>query len=265
MTALYFGDSESPLFGVWSQPSNGKDRDHGVVLCPPIAQEHVRTHWALRQVASALCRAGFHTFRFDWFGVGDSAGDLQDATIARWKEDLVGAAQELRDAAGVAAISLVGVRLGATVAALASEEVRPSSIVLWDPVVRGRDYLAGLGAMTRSLLTDPTRFWNVEPSRIAPRAHLVGFDFGEALFSEIERVELAPPAAISRVPVCLLRSSEDPSLTELGASLRDSRPDVTIRDTDLRSHWTNAEYIEEMLLPGDALRALTSFLEGQAL
>jgi pimeloyl-ACP methyl ester carboxylesterase len=262
MTALFFGDSGSALLGIWSQPVAGVERDHGVVLCPPIGQEHVRTHWAMRQAAAALCRAGFHCFRFDWFGVGDSAGALRDASVDRWKEDLATAAQELRDTAGVQRISLVGLRLGATIVALAGSAVRPSAVVLWDPVVDGRGHVASLRTLTREMLTDRKRYWNLDRERVPGRGELVGFDFGDRLISEIEAVEVRA-AALPAIPTCLLRSSDEPALRALGDGLR-SRADVEIRDTELRAKWTSRDDVEQLLLPGDAIRSLTAFLESHA-
>ena len=264
MTALFFGDSESALLGMWTQPPDGVGRDHGVVLCPPIGQEHVRSHWALRQLAAALGRSGFHCFRFDWFGVGDSAGALRDASIDRWKADLASAAQELRDTTGVERVSLVGLRVGASVIALAASEMRPSAIVLWDPIVDGRDYVAALRRMTHRLLADPLRYWNVDHRRRPRAGELVGFEFGDRLVGEIERLDLRAGGALPHVPLCLLRSSDDAELGGFAERLRASRRDVEVRDSELRAQWTNPDAIEQLLLPGDALRSVTGFLEARA-
>jgi pimeloyl-ACP methyl ester carboxylesterase len=274
VAALFFGDSGSPLFGVWLPPSGDIDREHGVVLCPPIAQEHVRSHWALRQAASVLSRAGFHSLRFDWFGVGDSAGELRHASIARWKGDLENASQELRDSSGVRDVSFVGLRFGGTIAALAATDQRPSSLVLWDPIVRGRDYITSLRKLTADLLADPIRYWNQTESRRAPPNELVGFDFGEELLAEIEKTDLLSDAGLSSsssssspllpsMPLCVLRSSENTStdLTDFVTELRRSHPEIVVNETELSAKWADRQAIEELLLPGDALRKLTEFLE----
>ncbi len=264
MTGLFFGDSASALFGAWSQPPDGSGRDHGVVICPPIGQEHVRTHWALRQVAAALGRAGFHCMRFDWFGVGDSAGDLRDATIARWRDDVASAAQELRDLAGVHTISLLGLRVGATVAALAAAEVRPSSLVLWDPVVDGRGYVAAFEQLTRALLSDRHRYWELAAPRAARAGELVGFDVGARLRAELAQLDLGGWTRLPHVPLCLLRSSDDGSLRAFGERLGAPGRDLELHDTELRAGWTSPDQVERLLLPGDALRALTGFLAAHA-
>ena len=262
MTALHFGDSKSALFGVWTTPPQQASREHGVILCPPIGQEHVRSHWAMRQVATALGRAGFDCLRFDWFGVGDSAGELRDATLARWKTDLASAAQELRDASGVRRISLLGLRFGATVAALAAHDIGPSAVVLWDPVVDGLRYVAELRLLTEQLVSDRHRFWKPLASRNSPRStELVGFDFGERLLSALEKVAIG---SLPQTSLCLIRSGPPTQLQGLAERLRESHPEVEIKGTEIQTKWTSPDEVEELLLPGDAVGIMTRFLEARA-
>jgi pimeloyl-ACP methyl ester carboxylesterase len=264
VTKFFLGESESAILCVLAPPSGALDRDHGVLICPPIGQEHVRTHWALRQAQTALCRAGFHCLRFDWFGVGDSAGDLHEATLERWRANLIAAARALRDVAGVHEVSLVGLRVGASLAALAAAPVQPSAIVLWDPVVNGRRYLADLGKLTWELATDPKRYWNLDPNRRPPDFELVGFDFGARLSAELGEVELGNGEMVPRVPLCLVRSTGDGELEVFGRQLERSHPGVVVRDTDARTSWTDPDDVERLLLPGDAIGAITAFLEAHA-
>lgn len=265
MEPLFLGNRDRALLGVWSQPSGPVDRNHGVVLCPPIGQEHVRTHWALRQLATALSRAGFHCLRFDWFGVGDSAGDLSEATLLHWREDLTRAAQKLRDSAGLQQISLVGLRIGASLAALGAAEVRPATIVLWDPVVDGRGYVAALRALTRQLFSDPNRYWKIDSARHQPGAtEIVGCDFGPRLVAEIEQLDLGDGAMMPQVPLCLVRSTDEHDLEVFGQRLCASRRAVELFDTASRARWTHADDVERLLLPGDVIRVITEFLEAKA-
>jgi alpha/beta superfamily hydrolase len=261
---IFLGNSENPLLGILVGPSGKLDRDHGVVICPPIGQEHVRTHWALRQVAAALCRAGFHCLRFDWFGVGDSAGELRDASLARWRADLIAAARALRDEAGVQQVSLLGLRIGASLAALGAAAVQPSAIVLWDPVVDGRRYVDELGRLTRELAADRERYWQVAPPRRPAAGELVGFDFGARLTAELAGLDLGGGEQIPQVPLCLLRSSDEDGLGAFGRRLAGSHRGAVVRDTETRASWTALDDIEKLLLPGDAAGAITGFLEARA-
>lgn len=276
MTPLFFGDSASPLFGALTEPPAGAELGHGVLLCPPIGQEHVRSHWALRQVATALGRAGFHVLRFDWFGVGDSAGDLTTATLERWTSDVRSAAQELRDATGLRKISIVGLRLGAGLAALAAPRIKPSVMVLWDPVFDGGRYLSELRELQAGLLSDERRFWFAWPAAVraalgfavpgvaqerrSEPAELVGFRFSSALLDEIATLDEKVVGKLPRVRAVVVDSSGEPGSADLARALETSGHEVERRVTDARGRWRDPRQIEELLLPGDAVRAITDAL-----
>jgi pimeloyl-ACP methyl ester carboxylesterase len=263
LTPFHFGDSRSPLLGILDEPAKDTGLAHGVLLCPPVGQEHVRSHWALRQVASALARAGFHCLRFDWFGVGDSSGRLCEATIERWRQDVADAAQELRDAAGVRKVSIVGLRLGATLAALEAKAVRPQSILLWDPVADGSEYVRELRTIQRELLSDTLRFSQPPASAragVESSHELVGFEYGAALIQSIERLKLDEALDLPRSRLCLLPSSALGQEQHLRERLSAHQPSFEVRHTRVRAKWHNADDIEELLLPADAIREVSDFL-----
>lgn len=145
MNSFFFGSSDHSLFGVYHPPRGKSARDHGIVLCYPLGQEYMRSHRAFRQLANLLSRRGYHVLRFDWFGTGDSMGEGEEVRVAHCLADVGTAIEELKDNAGVERVSLVGLRLGATFAALASAgRADVERIVLWDPVTEGADLLAAL-------------------------------------------------------------------------------------------------------------------------
>lgn len=148
MTPFYFGTERQRLFGVYEPAVLTRKGKRAAVLCQPWGNEYVFAHRAMRQLAVKLSGAGIHTLRFDFFGTGDSAGDIVDADLASWEADIQLAMEELRDIVGLARVTLIGLRLGATLAARVAG-LRPKevdSLVLWDPVLSGPHYLASLGA-----------------------------------------------------------------------------------------------------------------------
>ncbi len=110
MIPMYFGRSDSPLYGVYHSPVSA-DRQHGVILCYPFGQEYMRAHRAYRHLASRLAESGLHVLRFDYRGTGDSSGDMTTADAESWIQDIGEAVQELRDTSGVSGISVLGLRL----------------------------------------------------------------------------------------------------------------------------------------------------------
>ncbi len=146
MNPMYFGASAAPLFGVYHPPLARSAAPRCVLLCPPVGQEYIRAHRAFRQLGIALARAGHHVLRFDYSGTGDSAGDGTGVSLEQWEGDVCTAAEEIRDTSGVERLTLVGLRLGATMALRASRPVAADDLVLWDPVTDGGSYLEELYA-----------------------------------------------------------------------------------------------------------------------
>ena len=87
--------------------------------------------------------------RFDYMGNGDSDGDIQPvvAVARRWRTCSLRHRDTCRRDRRRATVSLLGLRLGATIASLVAEE-SPSvdRLVLWAPVVDGAPLHAGAAA-----------------------------------------------------------------------------------------------------------------------
>jgi pimeloyl-ACP methyl ester carboxylesterase len=146
MNPFFFGTRQRKLFGLYTPACAGGASARAAVLCAPWGQEYLRAHRSMRHLGDLLTRAHVHVLRFDYFGTGDSSGELEDAELGGWQSDIGLAIDELKDTTGVAQVGLVGLRLGATLAA-AVASARPDDIerlVLWDPVVDGREYVGEL-------------------------------------------------------------------------------------------------------------------------
>jgi uncharacterized protein len=151
MNPFYFGAGRRRLFGIYEATATRGAGERAAVLCYPWGAEYEHAHRAMRHLAVKLSAAGFHTLRFDYFGTGDSAGEMTDADLEGWENDIESAMEELEHIAGAAQVVLIGLRVGATlaakVAARKAEEV--NALVLWDPVISGEEYLQSLKAQTR--------------------------------------------------------------------------------------------------------------------
>jgi len=142
MEPFFFG--ERKLLGLY-HPAAGLAKNIGVLICPPILGEYMRTHGCLRQLAVELAALGHHVLRFDYSGTGDSGGDIQAASVSGWLDEVCIASGELQAIAGVENIAVVGVRFGAALAASAANDCPAiTHLVLWDPVDDGSVYLRGV-------------------------------------------------------------------------------------------------------------------------
>ena len=147
-TPVVFGPAQARLFGLHHAPDPETARGTGVVLCNPLGYEAMCAHRTYRHLAERLATAGFHALRFDYHGTGDSSGDGEEPDRVRaWLDSIDAAVDELHAGVGVQAVALVGVRFGATLAAVAAGRRRDvQSLVLWAPCASGRAYLRELRA-----------------------------------------------------------------------------------------------------------------------
>jgi alpha-beta hydrolase superfamily lysophospholipase len=145
---IVFGPAYAQLFGLHHSPDPQTARRTGVILCNPLGYEAMFAHRTYRHLAERLATAGFHALRFDYHGTGDSSGDDDEPDRVRaWLDSIDAAVEELQAAAGVHAVALVGLRFGATLAAVAAARRRDvQSLVLWAPCASGRAYLRELRA-----------------------------------------------------------------------------------------------------------------------
>lgn len=146
MNPFYFGSDGRRLFGLYTPARGRAPKTRAVLLCHAWGSEYVRSHRSMRQLTGLLAAGGFDTLSFDYFGTGDSAGEMAGAEIEGWMSDIEDAITELKDLSGVSRLTVVGLRFGATLAARLFRKPRKDveALVLWDPIVSGAHYVDAL-------------------------------------------------------------------------------------------------------------------------
>lgn len=141
-TPVLLTGGEFTLYGVLHRPEGGM-APLGCVCCAPFAEEKKGAHRLLVDLARALARRGVPVLRFDYRGTGDSAGAFTDFTLAGAIADISQAVSFLQARCGVPRVGLLGVRLGAALAAQALPAIgmAGTTLVLWEPVTNGRRFL----------------------------------------------------------------------------------------------------------------------------
>lgn len=192
--ATWFGPPDRPLAGWLHVPDDGRARA-GVVVCPPLGLEYVPSHRAMRLTAEMLADRGFVALRIDYDGTGDSAGGPDDPDrVASLLASIGHAVAEVRAVTPGAPVALIGLRMGATLAAAwatseAAVALLPTALVLWDPCRSGRTFLRqqrSLGLLAGC--HDPG-----DGGIDAP-----GFHYTPAAVADLGRLDLA---AVPEVPV----------------------------------------------------------------
>jgi pimeloyl-ACP methyl ester carboxylesterase len=148
-TPFYLESLHQGIFAWLHRCASVPPANHGVVICPPIGHEQIHSHRSLRHLADACARAGFPTLRLDYHGTGDSEGSDEDpARCATWLANIRDAQVWMREQLGCERITLVGLRLGAALAAEAATTLAIDGLLLWAPVVKGRTYVREMKALS---------------------------------------------------------------------------------------------------------------------
>ena len=137
-----------------------------MVLCGPYGNEALTMHRAWRGFAQRLAAAGLPTLRFDYPGTGDSAGEEESpGQLRAWIDGVHAAVAHLRAATGVEEVALVGLRLGALLAAAAAAEKAGAEkdgaaggvdrLVMLAPAPSGRSFVQELRAMALLAVQPP--------------------------------------------------------------------------------------------------------------
>ena len=262
MHPYFFGDSDKHLYGVYDAPMSNGVKSTGVLLCYPIGQEYMRSHWASRQLVSQLCRAGMHCMRFDYFGSGDSAGTSTDASLDQWQADITTGLTELKDIADVSKVSLIGLRLGATIAATTRLQNKAvNKLVLWDPVVNGTTYLDELRNMHQSLLGNLKNLHNNRtPHQSQGVEEILGFRYADSLITEIRALNLLELTEFSAEKIVLIVSEPKSEYDQLREHLNSLNLLIGYQEISSNGAWNDLAEIENALIASEAINAITSEL-----
>lgn len=256
MKPFHFGSSQKTLFGMHHPPQTAA-RAVGVVLCNPMGQEAIRAHRAYRQLANLFAKARFHVLRFDYFGTGDSAGEVAEGSPAQWIEDIGTAADELKDTAGVSRVALVGLRLGATLAALAGKDRRDvDSVVLWDPVVTGAAYLKELQSMHLEYLEQEFGA-DFDPAGVSASSEVLGFPLTDTLVRGLTAADLTAMTSCSTRKAALIVTHPGEAYQRLRARLTGLGVAVTYQEV-VAEKWNSDDAMNAALVPNELLQAIVA-------
>lgn len=203
----------------------------GAVLCAPLAEEKLWSHRVFVGFARELAAQGVAVLRFDYRGEGDSDRPFEQSDFSTRVADTRAAIDELRrQVPGLECVTMVGLRLGATIAAAAAagrDDVL--RLVLWDPVVDGADYMQSV--LRSNLMAQMAIHHKVLESREqlierldrGETVNVEGYALAASLFRETSAMRLADLLATAGRP-CLAvaitprAASPRPDLAALAAA-----------------------------------------------
>jgi pimeloyl-ACP methyl ester carboxylesterase len=204
-------------YGVLHLPAGGEART-GIVLCSPFGYDALCVHRGWRDFAEALSRAGAAAvLRFDYPGAGDSDGYEEDPQRFRaWIDSIKAAAAYLRTTTGVSRLTLCGLRLGATLAVIAAEELGDiDCLVLIAPVIAGKRYIRELRMQHQRWLKTPDGREDVQTDADGRAVGACGFRLYPDTLEQLAAVDLEQHARLGGGRVLLHDTCESEAASRL--------------------------------------------------
>lgn len=197
-TPFFFPAGAPRLFGVFHEPASA-DTGEAFVFCHPFGEEKLWAHRVFVGTARELARRGHAVLRFDYRGNGDSDGSFTETSLTTNLADIQVAIDWLKARRHLDTVGLLGLRLGATEAALLAERRSDvSTLVLWNPLSDGARYmqellrinlatqLATQGAVTLE------REALVEQMRAGTPVNIDGYDLALPFYEQVSAIRIEP-------------------------------------------------------------------------
>lgn len=264
MNPFFFGETNKQLYGVYHPPASQTYRDEAILICYPTGEEYIRTHRVLTQLTGRLTALGFHVLRFDYYGSGDSAGSTGDGDVTQWLQDVKTALTELKDMSAVSRLSVIGIRFGAALAALASLETRINKLVLWDPVTDGQAYVQDMKKMEQALLEQHRQRINRAVEQMPHSANeYFGFLFPDTVLQSISDVNLHD-VQIQANKISLTVSDEKPLYKNFLESMQKNNLPVEYHYVPNEDVWHDVDSLKLALISPALLQGIAAFLDNGA-
>jgi pimeloyl-ACP methyl ester carboxylesterase len=226
---LYFSSAGQSLFGWLHQPAKPTLGNIGLVICAPFGYEALSAHRSVRAFADAAVELGVPTLRFDYLGTGDSVDiDPFADQIETWVGNVIAAVAELRRRAGVDAVLLLGIRLGALLAVLAAAQCPAvTGLILVAPVVSGKRYLrelntARLAAQLGLTDTDAEHGRSADTVGVPGSMEFSGYPMSAASMDSLAKIDLASLPKPTAHQLLIVDRDDLPSARAWSVALRDA-------------------------------------------
>ena len=228
-TPFFFPNGSYSLFGILHQPVPGPARTP-FVFCHAFGEEKLWAQRVFVSFARQLAAEGHPVLRFDYMGNGDSEGDIRDSSLATTVSDVRCAIEQVRRLTGTRAVSLLGLRLGASVAGLVAEETADvEHLVHWAPIVDGGRYMQEL--LRINLTTQMAVYKEIRQDREALVAsmrdrnpvNVDGYEITFPLYDQVSGIKMASSSKRHAGP-CLIAQIDrqtgrpSPELQQLAAA-----------------------------------------------
>lgn len=255
MPIFQFGDPAAPLTGYYHPPQLRARHLPAVLMCNPFGEEALRAFRLFRLLAERLSAAGVPVLRFDYFGTGDSAGDCEAVRFAGMVSDIHEAHDELLTLSAAPRALWLGLRLGGSAALTAATERTdaPAGLILWEPVVHGKDYIASLLALRDKALKGTI---GEREAGALPLGEVLGFAVPQALERELAALDLTGIEDRPARRIMIVPDSDAGTDKALAEGLMDTGAHVDLIDRPDDPAWNSDRAMNDYIIPAQTISVI---------
>lgn len=258
MIPLFFGNETYKLFGVYHSPVNLSSQARNILLCTSLGHEYIRSYYLMRQIAEKLSSNGHHVLRFDWYGCGDSSGNINDSSTEIWYNNIQLAIDELLKLSRGKKVSLVGLRIAAPMLIEFVKSIKSNkhidSIVFFDPVFSGDEWLKSISLVHNSLL----EILPFKRKMLSKPGEILGFIFPEKLQSSIQKITCDYEQSTELIPINAIISDEYCSISNPFSNIQTNRI-ITFEST--RHLWNDSRITDRIIMGHPGTVPLCTFFK----
>lgn len=202
------GFFDSPCGQIYHVVHHATSQRRGaVLLCGPVGIERERAYPTFVKWARSLAAQGCDTMRFDYRGIGESAGRFEDMTMTAWRDDAAFCAARLAEMSQDVPLILHGARAGALIAAELFASGVGDALLLWAPPASGHTML--WDTLRRNLaahmVANPdaprqTREQLVAALEAGELINVDGYFWSRSFWTDAQRLTLVLPSASEQRP-----------------------------------------------------------------
>lgn len=147
---FWINNTSNAIFCWIHIPKNHLISNEAIIVCNPLGYEYSHAHRTIRHLCDAIAQSGNICLRFDYHGTGNSCSDLFSADlINEFINNIDQASHHLIEQYNIEKISLLGLRLGATLAAEYCRKHQIENLILWCPFIKGKTYVREAKALEK--------------------------------------------------------------------------------------------------------------------
>lgn len=242
-----------------------------VLLLPPFAEEMNKSRHLLSQLMLQLKQQGISSILPDHYGTGDSEGDLGQASVELWRNDLQQLIQRLATQ-GLRQLDVVAVRFGAIqLFDLLNSAALPltlGKVILWQPQYdAGRFWQQFLRLKIAEAMAAGEKLSQKQLEQQLETGHIIevaGYPVSPAFYHSLQQLQPAFPEVLKHKPLLWLEIS---ALDNIALPVQQKRTaleslcQLTFNQLKLDPFWQTAELTQATPLITATVEYLTESTE----